>query len=236
MPKLLVLQHSDDAPPGLIGEEIAAAGGEIDLRIERRGMRLPPDARGHDGLIVLGGVMNALDDARCPHFPRLLSLIRTFAAEDRPVLGVCLGAQLLARAFGGEVRIGGAPEFGFVPLHARPAAARDPLLSGIAFPVPVMQWHDDTLTLPPGAVHLLTSPDCPVQAFRIGRAVYGLQCHFEVTAEILESWLALYARSGRDPEALERTRRALPQLLPEAQRFGRRILRRWLRLVKAVRV
>ncbi len=235
MPKLLVLQHSDDAPPGLIGEEIAAAGGEIDLRIERRGMRLPPDARGHDGLIVLGGVMNALDDARCPHFPRLLSLIRTFAAEDRPVLGVCLGAQLVARAFGGEVRIGGAPEFGFVPLHARPATARDPLFGGLSFPVAVMQWHDDTFALPSKAVHLLESATCPNQAFRIGRAVYGLQCHFEVTAEILESWLALYARSGRDPEALERTRRALPRLLPEAQRFGRCILRRWLRLVKAVR-
>ena len=232
MPKLLVLQHSDDAPPGLIGEEIAAAGGDIDLRIERQGMELPPDASGHDGLVVLGGVMNALDDARCPHFPALLSLIRGFAASGKPVLGVCLGAQLVARAFGGEVRIGGAPEFGFVPLHARPAAVRDPLFGGLSFPVAVMQWHDDTFALPSGAVHLLESATCPNQAFRIGHSVYALQCHFEVTADILEGWLALYEKSGKEPWRLAETRRALPDLLPRAQHFGRVVTRRWLRFLR----
>ncbi len=230
MPHLLVLQHSDDAPPGLIAEEIAAAGGRIDLRGPDLPISLPPDADSHDGLILLGGVMNALDDIRCRHFPALLELVHAFAARGKPVLGVCLGAQLLARAFGGEIRIGGAPEFGFVPLDARPAAAEDPLLCGLAFPVAVMQWHDDTFTLPPGAVHLLESASCPAQAFRIGRAVYGLQCHFEVTADILEIWLALYERIGRDPAALRRTRRELPLRLPAASEFGRLVTRRWLHL------
>ncbi len=228
---LLVLQHSDDAPPGLIADEIAAVGGRIDLRHADRGVVLPAGAEEHDGLIVLGGVMNALDDARCPHFPCLLTLVREFAARNKPVLGVCLGAQLLARAFGGAIRVRGAPEFGFVPLHALPPAAEDPLLRDLAFPIAVMQWHDDTFDLPQGAVHLLRGASCPNQAFRIGSSVYGLQCHFEVTAAILEQWLDLYESLGRDPALLETTRRALPRLLPGAQRFGRRITRRWLRLV-----
>ncbi len=230
MPHLLVLQHSDDSPPGLLAEEIAAVGGRMDLR-GGSGITLPPDASRHDGLVVLGGVMNALDDERCPHFPALLELIRDFAARDKPVLGICLGAQLLARAFGGTIRIGGAREFGFVPLRARPAAAEDPLLGDLAFPVPVMQWHDDTFDLPPGATHLLESPGCPNQAFRIGRAVYGLQGHFEVTAGILDAWLALYEKSGRDPEGLAKLRRERSRSLPRARAFGRRIGRRWLRLL-----
>lgn len=228
---LLVLQHSHDAPPGLIAEEVLAVGGRLDLREAERGVSLPAGADGHDGLILLGGVMNALDDERCPHFPALLALVREFAAHNRPVLGVCLGAQLLARAFGGAIRLGGAPEFGFVPLHALPAAGRDPLLAGLPFPTAIMQWHDDTFDLPPGAVHLLRSAACPNQAFRIGASVYGLQCHFEVTAAILEQWLDLYERLGHDPAPLRRTRGALPRLLPVAQRFGRWITRRWLRLV-----
>ncbi len=236
MAHLLVLQHSDDSPPGLIAEEIAALGGRLDLRGVGGALTLPPDAGRHDGLVILGGVMNALDDGRCPHFPALLELIRDFAARDKPVLGVCLGAQLLARAFGGTIRIGGAPEFGFVPLHPRPAAAEDPLFAGVTFPVPVVQWHDDTFELPPGAVHLLESAACPNQAFRIGRAAYGLQCHFEVTAGILDGWLALYEKSGRDPEGLAKVRRELPRSLPRARAFGRRISRRWLRLLADRRV
>jgi|AMFO01.1.fsa_nt_gi GMP synthase - Glutamine amidotransferase domain len=229
---LLVLQHGHDSPPGLIAEEIAACGGRLDLRGPAPAIALPADADAHDGLIILGGVVNALDDGRCPHFPALLALIRAFAERNKPVLGICLGAQLVARAFGGTIRLGGAPEFGFVPLHASPAAAADPLLRDIAFPVPVMQWHDDTFDLPPGAVHLLESAGCRNQGFRFGRSVYGLQCHCEVIPAVLEPWLALAEKTGLDPTVVSAVRRAVPRLLPQSMQFGRTLARRWLRLAE----
>ncbi|MEZ5863070.1 MAG: type 1 glutamine amidotransferase [Geminicoccaceae bacterium] len=136
---------------------------------------------------------------RCPHYPALLETIRRFTAAGRPVLGICLGGQLIARALGGRVIEGARGEFGFVELSGRPAAPDDPLLAGTALPVSVMQWHEDHFELPPGAVHLLASDICPAQAFRAGRATWGFQCHLEVDEPSLVDWAALRARLTDDP-------------------------------------
>ena len=92
--------------------------------------------------------MNAYADTTCSHFPELLELARFYAAAGKPVLGICLGAQLLARAWGAKVHVGAAPEFGVVPLRRTPGATDDPLLALAPAEVPAMQWHDDTFDLP----------------------------------------------------------------------------------------
>jgi GMP synthase (glutamine-hydrolysing) len=173
-PRILVFQHHPTAPAGLIGERMAARAARVTTLDAEHGVDLPPDAADHDGLLILGGAMDALDDARCRHFPALLGLTRAYAAAGRPVvLGVCLGA---------------APEFGVTPLTLTPEAAADPLLAGSPPEVPAMQWHDDTFDLPAGAVPLLTGAACRNQAFRVAGLAWGFQCHLEADRRAMVEW------------------------------------------------
>lgn len=192
--RVLVVENYDDTGLGQIGRAIAEAGGEIDLRRPHRGDALPADAGGHDALVALGGGQNALADAAYPYFPALLELMRAFEARDRSVLGICLGSQLLARAFGGENRIGGATEFGWHQISLAKAARQDGVLGALPESFPIFQWHDDTFTLPPGAVRLAGSVVAENQAFRVGRAAYGFQFHFEADTALVDHWNESFAQ------------------------------------------
>ncbi|TGR36822.1 type 1 glutamine amidotransferase, partial [Mesorhizobium sp. M8A.F.Ca.ET.198.01.1.1] len=117
-----------------------------------------------------GGAQNALDDEICPYFPALLDLTRDFTDKNRSVLGICLGSQLLARAFGGTNQIGGATEFGWHKVSLTPDAKSDAVLGGLPESFPIFEWHDDTFGLPENAVRLAGSTVAENQAFRLGRA------------------------------------------------------------------
>lgn len=179
--RILVVEHHNKPSVGVIGQTLHELGFETVTAWCGSGDPLPADDLEHQGMVILGGTMTALDDDRCPYLPELTRLIRNFADADKPVLGVCLGAQLIARAFGADLRIGGPLEFGFHTVIPMPAAAEDPLLAHLDRPLPLFQWHTDHYDLPPGAEHLATGEDHENQAYRIGRAVYGMQFHFEVT-------------------------------------------------------
>jgi GMP synthase-like glutamine amidotransferase len=207
---------------------MAAAGISIEVIDGEQGCTLPADAADACGMILLGGVMSANDDAACPHFPDLLALIRHFTATDRPVLGVCLGGQLVARALGGRVIERAKGEYGFIPLHGRDGVDRDPLLAGLELPAHVMQWHNDHFTVPPAASHLLESTTCAGQAFRAGRRTWGFQCHFEVDEPIVAQWSRLRAEVVDDPSVVAQTRAAAERHLAQAKSFGRAITERWL--------
>lgn len=229
--RVLVFQHHPSSPAGLVGECMATRGIEVTTIDAQHGAEMPADAHEHDGLLILGGAMDAYADAQCPHFPALMGLARDYATAGRPVLGICLGAQLLARAWGAPVHLGVAPEFGVVALQATDAGALDPLLAGAVFPAPAMQWHDDTFDLPDGAVHLLSGSACRHQAFRVTEVVYAFQCHFEADRQDMVDWGILrrdaYGDLDRVAELADQS--SLHGIAAES--FGRQVADRWLDLV-----
>lgn len=226
--RVLVLQHSIESPLGVMAPVLEEAGVAVEMIDGENGCELPADAAEACGMILLGGAMSANEDDRCPHFQELLALIRNFTEAAKPVLGVCLGGQLIARALGGEVIEKAKGEFGFTPLHGRAGVERDPLLAGLELPAHIMQWHNDHFTLPPGATHLLESEACPGQAFRAGPRTWGFQCHFEIDRGILERWSVLKAELAGDPAVVATMRTAAEHHLEEAMRFGRTVTERWL--------
>ena len=227
-PRLLVLQRDADSPPGLFGERFAARGAAVTLLDAAQGYKLPEDAAGYGGLVLLGGVAGAGDE------PGLM-LARRFVRDDRPVLGVGLGAQLIARALGAEVRRGTAPQFGYVDLEAMPAAVGDPV-AGAAVPgLPVMQQGEDELTLPDGAELLLRCERGRVQAFRWGRAVYAFQCRLEATEAMVRAWGEARAREKNNPAVSVRLGAEIVRHHARAARFGREAADGWLGLVARAR-
>jgi len=191
--RILVVENWPHATLGLLGKALAEAGAEPHIVQTHRGDALPSSVDGFNALIVLGGGQDALDDARYPYLAEEARLIRVFAEEDRAVLGVCLGAQLVARAYGAENILARPIEFGWHPVRATQAGRADPVLAAIGESTPLFHWHVDTFTLPPGAVNLAGSDMTPVQAFRVGRAVYGIQFHFEAGTEMVARWNDDYA-------------------------------------------
>lgn len=236
-PRVLLLRHAREGVPGLIGEALAARGMAIDTRLLHEGDALPDSPEGFDGLVLMGGVMSANDDRICPHFPALFGLIRAFPDAGRPVLGVCLGAQLVARAFGASVYPHSHEEFGYFPLARCEAGRADPLVAGLPDRLFFMQWHKDTFDRPKGAELLLRGEGCPNQAMRIGRLVYAFQCHFEVTAQMVRDWAEDRPRvTGQAPGPVTAQIEAEYAVHGEtAARLGRGIAEHWLDLLENAR-
>lgn len=140
------------------------------------------------GLIFLGGPMSVNEDL--PYIRRELGLIDEALAAGKPVLGICLGAQLIAKALGASVYPNPVKEIGWAPIHLTEAGHRDPLLGRLRDPEVVLHWHGETFDLPAGATWLAYSELCRHQAFRYGSNVYGLQFHLEATPEMIASWCA----------------------------------------------
>ncbi len=190
--QVLVVENYPHATLGLVGQALDEAGATVRVVQMHLGEALP-GADGFDALILLGGGQDALNDADYPYLKQELALVCAFAETDRAVLGVCLGAQLVARAFGGTNVLDRPIEFGWLPVRTTEAGRADPVLSAIGESAPLFHWHLDTFTLPPEAVHLAASEQTQNQAFRIGRAVYGVQFHFEVDRQMAARWNEVYA-------------------------------------------
>jgi GMP synthase (glutamine-hydrolysing) len=177
-----VVQHVPYEGPGLIGVLLREAGHRVTVHRMWAGDTLP--AVGEiDGLVVLGGPMGALDDDTHPHLQAERALLTRAVAAGLPVLGVCLGAQLLAVAYGGTLSSGATYEVGPGEVTLTPEAAVDPAFAGLGPTLPVVHWHEDTVTLPEGAALLARSGPTPVQAFRLGGRAYGFQFHVEIDQE-----------------------------------------------------
>jgi GMP synthase-like glutamine amidotransferase len=232
---VLVVQNFDDTGLGQVGTALTEAGADIDIRNVHRGEALPETAAGHDACVVLGGGQNALDDQNYPYIPALLGLIRGFIEADKALLGICLGSQLLARGYGAENQIGCAEEFGWHWVGLTDEAVRDPVLGGLPAEFPIFQWHDDTFSLPQGAVRLASNAVAVNQAFRIGRAGYGIQFHFEADRKLVRVWNAAFAEmiAARHPDWSARFEDEATRHGPLADAIGLAMARAWVRLVRA---
>lgn len=178
------------------------------------------------GLIVMGGPMGVYEQDRYPFLKRELSFIRKAMEADKPVLGICLGSQLIAHALGARVYPNAKKEIGWYRVHLTSEGKKDPLMKGANAPW-VFQWHGDTFDLPRGARRLASSTLCKNQAFRYGDNVYALQYHLEVDGPMIREWLdqpgAEMELAAVDPGTREKMTSALrlrlPALRPLAQRF-----------------
>jgi len=187
--KLLVCQHVPFEILGTLNPLLKEAGFRIRYVNFGRDPHAQPDLEGYDGLVILGGPMSVNDTHNHPHLKTEVELVRRAIDRQTPILGICLGAQLIAKALGADVGRSPETEIGWYDVEPTAAAASDPLLCHFGKPERIFQWHADAFELPAGAINLATSPNCTNQAFRWGDRVYGLQFHLEVDEHLIERWL-----------------------------------------------
>lgn len=233
---ILMILNDYRGTSGLLGQVIINRGGYYtsyqphgDQALTLGAGQLPTKHQDFQGLVVLGGAMDAWDDAGFPALASISKLIRGFHDAHKPVLGICLGAQLLARTLGARVYRHHQPEIGFSKLSMTPAAGHDALLHDLPSTVQLMQWHYDTFDLPKDATLLMTGEVCRHQGFRVGRS-YGFQCHFEVTLDIIREWVRSSAVQERHPHLAASLEGQCRQHLVNAQHFGTNVMERWLKL------
>jgi len=183
--RVLVFRHVPFEDIGLISRTCDERNVEVNYADLYRPDAALPDVSAYDALIFLGGPMSVNDDLA--YLAREMEWIREAVAQGRPVLGICLGAQLIARAMGAAVCSNRAKEIGWYELRFTGAAEEDPLFQGLARET-VFHWHGETFDLPPGAELLASSDLCRNQAFRLGDRVYALQFHLEVTPDMIADW------------------------------------------------
>jgi GMP synthase (glutamine-hydrolysing) len=232
--KVLVLQHIACEPPGVYEDVLRDRGATIE-RVELDDGDPLPDWQRFDAVIAMGGPMGAGDDQDLPWLAGERQLIHDAVHEGVPFWGVCLGAQLLAASLGARVFPGPEPEIGILPVTLTREARDDPVFAEAPDALPTLQWHGDTFDLPAGARLLATSPAYTNQAFRWGRAAYGLQFHLEVSTEMAAEWAEVpaYAEALErmlGPGSLQRLTDELGRRFGEMRVHARRIFERWLDL------
>jgi len=230
MKPVLILQQLPCEPAALIEDTIREAGVEVEVEPAPEG-KFPQTLERHSGVVVMGGPMSADDDH--DFIERQSALLRWCVERDAPVLGVCLGAQLLAKAAGARIMRSPERELGWYPLRPTRAAPADPLFAALRDELHVFQWHGESFTLPEDAVLLASCPRVENQAFRIGASQYGLQFHTEVDERMIREWIEAGAdeREALGREGIEALLRSTPRYLPAARAFCRRMVAAWIRML-----
>jgi GMP synthase-like glutamine amidotransferase len=222
-----VLTHAKEETAGAIAPALRAK--KLSLRVVKgyAGQPVPNELAGARGLVVMGGPMGVRDASRFPFLRDEMRLIERALRAEIPVLGVCLGSQLVASVLGAHVSKAPAREIGWLPVELAPSAGRDPIFSGVRSPLLPCHWHGDVFTLPAGAVSLARSARTRCQAFRYARAAYGVLFHMELSRAGVARMCATFADELAEAgitrrEMLDAADKCLPRLEPVARGiFGR---------------
>ncbi len=177
--------------------------------------------------------MNVDDIANYPNLATELQLVQDALDRNISILGICLGAQLLAKALGGSVHRAPAPEIGWHDVDVNADGQSDCVLSGFGARSQVFQWHEDNIELPSNVVHLASSPKCAAQAFRCGEHAYGFQFHLEANKPLIERWLNVPDHqadldAGRDVVDPDRIRAKMSQSVGPLRALSQQTFARWI--------
>lgn len=230
---VLVIENCENVTLGLLGQALQHAGIPIDLRVMADGDALPSDASTFQGLVVLGGLQHARADEEFPFLKDVCNTILAFHNADKPVMGICLGSQLIARTFGAENIIGNPVEAGWLPLQLSVEGKSDPVMSAFAEDDHIFILHTDTYELREGAIHLASSHMTPNQAFKMGRATYACQFHFECSVDQVNHWNGCFHGPINElvPHWKEILEEQGPTHGPRADALGLEISQRWIALL-----
>jgi len=232
MRSVVAIEHTECETPGTISEALQSSG--IDMRHIRtfRGDTVPAEIDSASGLVVMGGPMGVYEQERYPFLRDEIRLIEDAIRGEIPVLGVCLGSQLLATALGARVKKGKQKEIGWHTVNLAEATLNDPFWEGVDRSFRGFHWHGDVFDLPEGAISLASSALTRCQAFRYGPNAYGILCHMEVTREIISCMIDAFAGELSEEKIEGETLlRQAETHLPPLQRVGGTLFRRWTGLI-----
>ena len=227
---MLAISHQRDAGPGVFAEALDAGGATLDTWHRAETDRPPADPFGYDAVVTFGGAAHADQEADHPWLVDEKALLRVLLDRGTPLLGVCLGAQLVAEAAGGRAVRASKPELGWYEVEVTDEGTSDPLLGPVAPTFEAFEWHSYECLLPPGATVLARTPVCP-QAYRLGEAACGIQFHAEVSEADAAKWIGEHGenedalRIGIDPAVLRPETEAK---IAGWNEFGRELCARWL--------
>lgn len=231
MKPVAVFRFSDTEGPGHFATFLDARRIAWKLVKLDEGEPVPPSSEPFAGLAFMGGPMSANDELAWTQ--PVLALMRDAVAREVPVIGHCLGGQMLSRALGGEVKKNPVKEIGWNPVQVVDSPAAREWFGQNLHEFDTFQWHGDTFSIPPGGERILTGPHCPNQAYVVGDRHLGLQCHVEMTPEMIDSWIA--SGSGEVKENLhspavqpvEEIRGQMPRRLPALSHTAEHLYERW---------
>ena len=233
MQEILIFRHAPHEGPGYLADYLGRH--HLPWRLIRidRNDPIPSSIDGVSGLVFMGGPMSVNDPL--PWIPPVLKLIREAVSADVPVLGHCLGGQLISKALGGAITKNPVKEIGWLPVSRVDSPAAKPWLDGLPAEFEVFHWHGETFSIPPGATRILTSSDCANQAFVIGKTL-AFQCHVEMTAELVREWVRLGAddlaplcATVQNPQAMTVE---LDRRVKRLQRIADKFYDRWIQSLR----
>lgn len=230
MKPVAIFRHTLSEGPGTLVEFLSEHSIPWQLICIDEGATVPRAVDAYSGLAFMGGPMSVNDDL--PWIPPVLELIRMGVAKNTPVLGHCLGGQLMAKALGGAVTQNPVKEIGWgvVNVDSNPAARA---WFGKVTHFEAFHWHGETFSLPPGAMHILSSPYCANQAYALGPHL-GMQCHVEMTHDMIDTWCAVgadeIAQSTDSPavQPVPQIKAQVTDKLPQLNAVARRLYQHWI--------
>lgn len=234
MKNILVVQHVPHENPGIIGPAVERGGYRADYIRVYETHAMPRTIEGYSALIVLGGPMGVYEQETYPFIKGELKLIESALKTNTPALGVCLGAQMMAKAAGAKVYKGKSKEIGWYGVSLTEEGVDDRLFMGLSDEFTVFQWHGDTFDIPGNASRIASSELFENQVVRIGSRAYGIQFHLEVTEKMIKEWIEVNRDELKglkgviDPKKIIRE---TAENITGLHAYGRTVIERFLRMI-----